>query len=44
MFELNESNDSVTSSTYGFSEADIPDQLEHWSLEDFTELLPDTQK
>ncbi len=44
MFDIHEVNDSTIGSTLGFSETDIPDPIDHWSLDDFEDLLPDTLK
>ena len=44
MFERNEGNDAVNANKHRFNDADIPDPLEHWSLDDFTDFLPDTVK
>jgi hypothetical protein len=42
MFDLNDGNDTVNAGNYGFNDADIPEPIEHWSLDDFEDFLPDT--
>ena len=42
MTELYQANDSINPSHLEFSETDIPEPVEPWSLEDFEDLLPDS--
>ena len=39
MYELNDRSDFFGAENHGFSDSDIPEPVEHWSLEDFTDVL-----
>ena len=39
MFEYHEGNDNHMLENHGHCDADIPEPLENWSLEDFEDLL-----
>lgn len=43
MFEHYDANETVRSNN-SFNDADVPEPLEHWSLDDFQDLLPSTSK
>ena len=44
MFERYEGDDAVNVSNYSFNDADIPHAVEHWSLDDFEDVLSDRLK
>lgn len=39
MYESQDNTELFSTDYYGVSDSDIPEPVEHWSLEDFTDIL-----
>jgi hypothetical protein len=39
MFDSHDNSDLYSSDSYTFGDSDVPEPVEHWSLEDFTDVL-----
>jgi hypothetical protein len=40
MFEFNDNTETQFADSQSFADYDIPEPVEHWSLEDFADVLP----